>query len=323
MNKNRTIEPIDANPDDLAKALLTSNKMIMTKPELRAIRKGNFEEEFGFDADCYVLDDERHTAVVSKSGMARALGMSKGGNRITRLVNSKSLASLMGPDLRKKIDNPLIFKDISEGAGSNTEVHGYDVTILIDICQAIKKANEEGKLAPNQKHIARQAGIIVDASAKVGITGLVYSLAGYDFDKQAYIDAFKLYVRESARDYEKEFDEELYNEWYRIYELPKPGRNKPWKFKHLTVEQVYKPLAGSDGKLLDLLRDSKKQHGKKSTKLHQFLQEVGVKALRKHLGRLIGIANLSNSRLEYERNFEKVFKRQLTLDLKEDEDCNE
>ena len=36
---------------------------------LRAIKKGNFQEQFGIDVDCYVLDDEQKTPVVSKRGM--------------------------------------------------------------------------------------------------------------------------------------------------------------------------------------------------------------------------------------------------------------
>jgi hypothetical protein len=80
-----------------------------------------------------------------------------------------------------------------------------------------------------------QARIITSASAKNGIRQLVYALAGYNPTAEEVIAAFKLYVREEARDYEKEFPDQLYAEWYRLYKLPKPQKNKPWKFKHLTI----------------------------------------------------------------------------------------
>ena len=48
------------------------------------------------------------------------------------------------------------------------------------------------------------------------------------------------------------FPDELYSEWYRLYKLPKPLKNKPWKFKHLTVEHIYWPLAKSSGKVYQL-----------------------------------------------------------------------
>jgi hypothetical protein len=63
-----------------------------------------------------------------------------------------------------------------------------------------------------------------------------------------------LFVRDEAREYEKEFPNQLYREWYRLYRLPEPQRNKPWKFMHLTLDQVYKPLAKSSGRILELVK---------------------------------------------------------------------
>ena len=120
--------------------------------------------------------------------------------------------------------------------------------------------------------------------AKAGIKGLVYALAGYDATKEEVIAAFKFYVREEARDYEKEFPDQLYEEWYRLYQLPKPERNKPWKFMHLTVDQVYRPLARSSGKILELTKGQRENSNARWKKLHQFLSDIGVKALRTQLG---------------------------------------
>lgn len=136
---------------------------VETEIQLLATHRGNFKKDFGIDVDCYVLNDERHTAVISKRGMARSLGMSDRGNSITNLVQSKSLSEIItsADGLREKLSNPLIFKDSLSADGKlNPIVHGYDVTILIDLCQAIKKANEEGKLAPNQKHIRNHCSSI-------------------------------------------------------------------------------------------------------------------------------------------------------------------
>lgn len=188
-----------------------------------------------------------------------------------------------------------------------TIVHGYDVTILIDICKTVLAAHAAGALLKRQEHIAKQAQTIVNASAKAGIKGLVYALAGYDATKAEVIAAFKFYVREEAREYEKEFPDQLYSEWYRLYQLPKPERNKPWKFKDLTINHVYIPLARSNGKILALTRAQKAASDDRRAKLFQFLSEVGVKALRTHLGQLLGIAQVSDDREAYERNVSKVF----------------
>ena len=51
-----------------------------------------------------------------------------------------------------------------------------DVTILIDLCKAVVDAEAGGGTAMNPA-VVKQAHIIVGASAKSGIQGLVYRLA--------------------------------------------------------------------------------------------------------------------------------------------------
>jgi len=277
---------------------------------LRATHKGSFEKEFGFDVDCYVLDDETHTAVISQRGMAETLGFSKdGGNRLRRFLSGKSIAPYIGLELREKLSNPLIFQGPPMGSGIPTidRIYGFDVTLLIDLCKAIIEAEADGKLTPNQANIAKQAHVILNASAKAGIKGLVYALAGYNATKEEVIAAFKFYVREEARDYEKEFPAQLYEEWYRLYDLPKPQRNKPWKFMHLTVGQIWKPLARSNGKILELTKAQRHNANARSKRLHQFLSEIGVKALRTHLGQLLGIARVSKTKAQYEKFVNQLF----------------
>lgn len=274
-----------------------------------ATHKGNFRDDFGIEVDCYVLDDEQKTAVVSQRGMAAAIGLSERGNAFRRFTGSKAMSPYVGAHLREKIANPLVFQWGTGGAQQPPNaIHGYDVTLLIDLCKAILDA--EGKLNPQQAHLVKQARVILNASAKAGIKGLVYALAGYDATREETITAFKFYVREEAREYEKEFPDQLYAEWYRLYELPKPERNKPWKFKHLTVNHVYNPLARSNGKVYELTQVQRASSGKRHDRLHQFLSEIGVKALRQHLGQLLGVARIAKNSDEYEGYFEKLFGEQ-------------
>jgi hypothetical protein len=283
---------------------------------LRASHKGSFKEDFGIDVDCFVLDDEQKTAVISQRGMGAALGMSEGGSKLTNLMRGQKIAPFVGLELAEKLSNPLIFKWSAAGPNIPSVVaNGYDVTILIDVCKSIIAAADAGKLTKHQLGVVRQAHVIVNASAKAGIKGLVYALAGYDQTKQEVIEAFKFYVRDEAREYEKEFPPQLYEEWYRLYNLPRPQKNKPWKFAHLTIDHVYHPLARSSGKVLELTRAQKAASGERSKKLHQFLSEIGVKALRTHLGQILGIAQVSDSRAQYERHVDKIFGAQVGMDF--------
>lgn len=280
----------------------------------KATHKGNFKEEFGFDVECYVLDDDQKTAVISQRGMGATLGLGEGGSRLTRFVKRNKMAPYVGPELARKLSIPLIFQWSAPGLSvPPSVVNGYDVTILIDVCKAITKAAGAG--VPIPKNALTQANVIVGASAKLGIKNLVYALAGYDATREETIAAYKFYVREEAREYEKEFPDELYAEWYRLYRLPKPEKNRPWKFRQLTIDHVYKPLARSNGKVLNLTRSKRHEAQAPSKKLHQFLSEIGVKALRMHLGRLLGMAQVSDEVHDYERFVNKVFGVQPELDF--------
>lgn len=285
---------------------------------LVATHKGSFVEEFGIDVECYVLNDATRTAVISQTGMGKAIGLSSRGNALPRFLGSRAMSTALGTELSEKLKNPLIFQWGSLGAqeGVGPTIHGYDAAILIDLCKSILRADAEGKLNRQQKDVARQAGIIIGASAKSGIQGLVYALAGYSPSTDEVIQAFKVYVQEEAKKYEPEFPEALYEQWFRLYQIPvHSGRGWPWQFKHLTVRHVYYPLAKSNGKILELVRALKTQGGDQKKKLFQFLNDVGARALRIHIGRLLEMTETSNTRAEYENRIATRFGGQTELDL--------
>lgn len=278
----------------------------------KASHKGNFKDELGVDVECYVLEDPAKTAVISQTGMATAIGLSSRGNALPRFLSNKTMSDAVSAELRKKIENPIKFQYGSGGAGTPL-IHGFDSSILIDLCNAI--ISVEDKLGDRYAAIVKQAHLIHGASAKLGIKGLVYALAGYNPTTQEVIDAFKLYVLEEAKKYEAEFPNELYLEWHRLYSLAIPDRGKPWQFKHLTVKHIYFPLAKSNGKILTLLRAQKASGGDRSKKLFQFLNEVGARALRMQLGRVLEMAESSKSQDEYEQKINERFGDQQELDL--------
>jgi hypothetical protein len=283
----------------------------------RALNSGNFLADFGIDVECHVLNDPSKTAVISQRGMGQAIGFSKRGSRLGVFVSSKTMDGYIGRELREKIQNPIVFQHSSAAAGSPvSSAHGYDATILIDLCNSILAAKADGKLvADRYARMIEQAQTIVSASAKSGIRGLVYALAGYSPSTDEVIAAFKHYVRDEAKKYEKEFPGELYEQWHRLYGISVPDRGRPWQFKHLTIKHIYYPLAKSNGKLLELLRALKANDGGRKTKLFQFLNDIGARALRMHLGRVLEMSESSKNKAEYERRIVDRFGGQQELDL--------
>ena len=287
----------------------------------------NMKEIFGVDIDCYVLDDSaKRMRVIGQRGMTSALAIKGAGSTgFMRTMNSKSLSKYIGPVLREKIDHPIEFGAFSGGPGK-----GYKATILIDVCKAITAANQAGELAPNQKNLAIQASIIINASAKFGIDNLIDRLTGFDDTLENYIEAFKIYIRDEASEYQKQFSRDFYEVCYQVYGLEwEKGKNHPQFFAYLTRNYVYAPLADSNGAILQkldtrnpIIKKSDGKGGYRKYKLFQFLEEIGVAALQNQIGQFIAVGRLSKNKHEFKRNFEIIQGRPVQLQLPGLEDYN-
>ncbi len=290
----------------------------------KATHTANMKEVFGVDVDCYVLLDESEgrMRVIGQRGMTAALAIKGAGSTgFMRAMNSKALSEFIEPELRKRIDNPIEFKTSSIGPGQIGK--GYKATILVDVCKAILSADQAGALAPNQKRLAIQAAIIINASAKFGIDNLIDRLTGFNDTRERYIEAFKIYVREEALEYQKQFNREFYEVCYKIYELDwKKGKNHPQFFAYLTRNYIYSPLADSNGAILENLDKKnpiiKKPDGKggyRKYKLHQFLEEIGIAALQNQIGQFIAVGLLSKNKHDFKHNFEIVLGKPVNMKL--------
>lgn len=259
--------------------------------------------------ECYVLDNFKR--VIHKRGMAKALGMkSEGGNVFMRAMGRKGLGSEIGGELRQKLDNPIVFKGLISDLG-----HGYDCTVLIDVCDAIIDAAKNKKLAPGQEGLAIQAEIIIRASAKLGIVALVDDATGFIADKrrQKYKELFKEFIQEEVAAYQSEFPDQLFDIMYKIYGLPRKseGNKHPIFFSKFIRKYIYQPLANSNGAILEMLEEKNPVvyvNGGRRYKMFQFLSDVvGLPALRSHLWQVVGIGNASKNKPQFERNFAVAF----------------
>jgi hypothetical protein len=260
--------------------------------------------------ECYVLDSLKR--VIHKRGMAKALGMkSEGGNAFMKTMGRKGLGSQIGEDLRSKLDNPIIFKTLTTDPG-----HGYDATILIDICAAILDASKAGRLGAGQAALAVQAEIIIRASAKLGIVAMVDEATGFIADKrrEKYKDLFREFIREEIRLYdEPQFPDQLFDVIYKIYGLPRKADSNthPQFFGKFIRKYIYQPLANSNGAILEMLDEKNPVvyvNGGRRYKMYNFLSEVvGMPALKSHFWQVIGIGNSVKGKAQFERSFYTAF----------------
>lgn len=252
---------------------------------------------------CYVLSNGNRVLV--QRSMASAIGMSDtGGQRITTFAASKSLSEFIDHSLLKKLNDPIVFK-----TPQGNTAHGYDASILVDICDAVLAARKAGKLLNHQENIATQCEILVRGVARVGIIALIDEATGYQEDraKNALAKILEAFITNELQPWIQTFPTDFYKELFRLRGLsfPSASVNNPSYFGHLTNNIVYKRLA--PGVLTALKKITpKSKNGNKTARYFQSLtSDAGYPKLKEHLGSVVTLMKLSDT---YEDFMEKLNK---------------
>lgn len=279
----------------------------------------------GEPLDCYVLEDRRR--VFHKRGMAKALGLkSTGGNAFMKTLSRKGLGSEISQELWHKINTPIVFKPLN-----GDPAHGYEASVLIDVCDAIIQARNQGKLVPSQHFMAIRAEMIFRSAAKLGIIALIDEATGFIADKrkEEYRELFMEFIRDECRDWSEVFSRPFFDMLYRLYNLRRtnPRSTKhPSFFGHFIRKYIYFPLAHSNGVILEMLDEKNPvvyAGGGRRYKLHQFLEELGLDKLKAHTWQVTGIGNASRNKTHFDKSFNRAFPQsgyQMDFDLDEDLD---
>ena len=267
----------------------------------------------GLQLECYVLADGRR--VFHKRGMAKAMGLkSEGGNAFMKTLLGKSLGSEIDDNLRKTVENPIVFN-----AFGLDPAHGYEAEFLVNICKAVMRASEAGKLTKPQQPMARQAKAIINALANVGIVALIDEATGYqaERDPEALRLLIQAYIESERREWEKEFPDDLYVTLNRVYGSdPYVARirggmviNKPQHFGNFTNKFVYRPLENGEVlKELQRLNPQIDAKGTRKQKFHSFLSKgYGLEKLREQRQEVLTMLKLADNIDDFKRLYEKRF----------------
>jgi hypothetical protein len=156
--------------------------------------------------------------------------------------------------------------------------HGYEATILPDICAVIIEAKLLGKLRRDLEHIAERAAILQHGFATVGIIALVDEATGYQDlrARDALAHILEKFVAKELRPWVKTFPADFYREIFRLngWEYSE-NCGRPSVLGHWTNNIVYKRLA--PGVLEELRRlTPRDDRGRLKNKLFQWLTGYGA-----------------------------------------------
>lgn len=150
----------------------------------------------GVELQCYVLQGAER--VLSQTGMLKGVRLPYGGNperrgkhhaldpknqnevEIPYFVAQKWLSPYISRDLAARLNSPISFTLPKGGPPA----FGYPATILADICEAIIRADQEGKTTARQAPIVERATVLMTGLAKTGIIALVDEVTGYQKKSQ-------------------------------------------------------------------------------------------------------------------------------------------
>jgi hypothetical protein len=273
----------------------------MTEP-LKAIATGVLK--IGeMEIPCAVLNDEKNTRVLTQDGFLVAIGRSKRPNSPSEVLDRKP-AFLRAYNLKPFIDKnlrcspePIHFRSLRGGGDKEGLALGYEADLLPEVCWVYHDALINGKLKPNQTHIAAHCEILLRGLTNVAITALVDEATGYQEtrDKRALQKILDAYLRKELAAWAKRFPNEFYDEMFRLRGWNWSSMKRPSFVGKLTNDIVYERIAPG---LLDELgkRNPKDEKGNRKGKHHQlFTDDVGDPALAQHLYAVITLMKASST----------------------------
>lgn len=280
---------------------------------------------------CYVLENKKR--VLSQTGMIKSLGMTSGGGsesgvpKLVSFLGSETLKPFISKALSACIQDSIEFIPPHGGRSA----HGYEATLLVDICSAILDARNAKALSNQQEHIAIQCEILLRTFAKVGIIALVDEATGFQ-EERAKDDLriiFGEILLKEAADYTKKFEKEFFDMLYKIHSLNRnpihPNRH-PQFFGNFINKYIYKPLdiifsenrIQSYGVVYEILDDRNPviyEKGGRKYRFHQFIEGVTLEKFIDHLKAVTLLGKISPNKRKFEENFARAFHIPHTEDL--------
>jgi hypothetical protein len=266
---------------------------------------------------CAVLEDE--TRVLSQATVLRALGRNPEKSRRAAgdsaelrapFLAANNLQEFITPELRA-LAEPIRYRVAGDQQGNPS--WGYKAEMLPLVCEVYLEATDKEKLYPNQRDVAKAAGILVRGLARVGIVALVDEATGYQEvrARDALAKILEAYVAKELQPWVQTFPTDYYREMFRLrgLEFPHSTVRRPQYFGCLTNDIVYKRIA--PGVLDELKRVQRRDDGgRPKDKLFQRLtQNVGYPKLREHLGSVVTLMKLSKTWDDFQLKLDLIHPR--------------
>lgn len=271
------------------------------------------------EVPCYVLDDGRR--VISTNGMLDTLTMARGGamvkgmNRLELFVSRDRIKPFVSNELHARIREPIKFRI------GRSIAYGYESDTLIDIAEAVIKADNAGDLQKQQAGIAHQCRVITSSLTRIGLIALIDEATGYQVrrDSDELQKILTAYLLPEHRPWMQTIPDEFTSEIYRVYGWKRAANNRGPRYAGKLIRQlIYERLPKPVLPALDELNPTNEKYQRKR-RHHQFLTEKqGLDTFRTQVITVMTLLRISKGKAEFKRHMEAYFGSQLSFDFDAD-----
>lgn len=198
--------------------------------------------------------------------------------------------------------------------GGGGVTYGYPATLLVDICETVLKARDEGALHPQQHRMAEHCGILIRGIARVGIIALVDEATGYQEirDQRALATILEKFIAKELQPWTKTFDYEFYEQIFRLKRWPGPeGTKRPSVIGCYTNDLVHERLTPGVLDELRRRRNPTTPGGGRKSKHHQwFTPNLGHPKLKEHLAAVTALMKAAPDWDSFKRSLQRALPKQ-------------
>lgn len=259
----------------------------------------------GITIPCYVLKDG--TRVLSSRKIQEVLKMvdetenthARAGSRLDRYLTQKAFKQFIFRE--KEVDH---FSPILCSIGKQ-KIHGYEASILVEICDGILEARKHTKLSNRQTIIADQCEILIRSFAKIGLIALIDEATGYQHQRESFElqKILNAYISDEIVKWQLTFTDEFYKQVYRLWNIDTKTIGRPSFIGNITIKYIYDMLPEG---VVDKIKEhnSKSPKGYWKYKWHQSLSpEIGREHLKKQIAEVTTLMSISDTRSQFEDLF--------------------
>lgn len=241
--------------------------------------------------------------------------MIAGMNRLELFISRNRINPYVSSELADRIHSPIIFL-----TPTGSKAYGYNAEILVELCEIILKARQDGVLQTQQKNIAHKCEVLIRGLARLGIIGLVDEATGYQYirARNALEKILDKWLTKELQPWRRQFPNDYYQ---RIFELngwpyDPDSLAKPGVIGHWTNDIVYDRLGpGLRNQLHEYA--GRNSSGRLKHQLHRYLTSAhGIPELQSHLAAVVALMKAAKHWDQFKELLQRVFpKPETTLSM--------